>query len=60
MIDEIELQILTQSYWTHFKEAKDLALYYPPEHPKMILFAAVIEELRVKIEAKKRPANTGL
>lgn len=31
---EIELEILEQSYWEHFKSAKDLALYFPLNHPR--------------------------
>lgn len=29
-----EIEILTYSYWEHFKAAKDLALILPLNHPK--------------------------
>jgi hypothetical protein len=50
---EIQLQILNQSYWMHFNEAKFLALYYSPEHPQMKLLAKTIEDLRIEIEKIK-------
>lgn len=53
-MNEIRLSLLTQSYWVHFKEAKDLALYYPPEHPKVILFTETIETIRLQIEEIKK------
>lgn len=53
-MNEIRLSLLTQSYWVHFKEAKDLALYYPSDHPKVILITETIEEIRLQIEEVKK------
>jgi hypothetical protein len=53
-MNEIRLQILNQSYWMHFKEAKDLALYYAPDHPRIILLTETIEKLRIEIEKIKK------
>lgn len=35
-LNNIKLEILEGSYWMHYKEAKDIALYLPLNHPKRI------------------------
>lgn len=49
----IELDILQLSYWEHFKFAKDLALIYPPEHPKRKEVEAAMADLIDKINLIK-------
>lgn len=43
------VDILLLNYWEHFKLAKDLALVYPPEHPKRKLLEQTLSELLNKI-----------
>lgn len=50
----IELEILEFSYWEHFKFAKDLALIYPPEHPKRQELDKILKEMVDKINELKK------
>ena len=47
----IQEEILQQSYFEHFKAAKDLAHVFPPEHPKRIRLQNAIDEILQKIKA---------
>ena len=47
----IEQEILQQSYFEHFKAAKDLAHVFPPDHPKRIRLQTAIDEILLKIKA---------
>ena len=40
-------EILLMSYWEHYKQAKDLAMYLDVSHPKRV---KIEEELNVLIE----------
>lgn len=42
-------EILRFSYWEHFKAAKELALIFPPDHPKIIGLNKSINEILEKI-----------
>ena len=46
----IEQEILQQSYFEHFKAAKDLAHVFPPEHPKRVKLQIAIDEILFKIK----------
>jgi hypothetical protein len=48
-MDSISKEILQQSYWEHFKAAKDLALYLEPTHPKRVKLEKVINEISNKL-----------
>ena len=47
-------EILQQSYFEHFKAAKDLAHIFSPDHPKRILLQITIDEILLKIKALKQ------
>ena len=49
-MDSIFKEILQQSYWEHFKAAKDLALYLEPTHQKRVKIEKVINEILIKIK----------
>lgn len=49
----VKLEILTASYWEHFKAAKDLAMLYPVEHPKRIAVEKALNEIQSEINALK-------
>lgn len=51
---EIELDILNQSYWEHFKVAKELSHLYPPEHIKRVEISTEIHIILTKIENLKK------
>lgn len=53
-LDEIELDILNQSYWEHFKASKDLALVYPVSHPKRQLLLNTINDIQKKMDTLKQ------
>jgi hypothetical protein len=46
----IAKDILQQSYWEHFKVAKDLALYLEPTHPKRVKLDNEINQILLKIK----------
>jgi uncharacterized protein involved in exopolysaccharide biosynthesis len=48
-MNEIAKDILQQSYWEHFKAAKDLALRLEPTHPKRIELDNAVKEILFKI-----------
>jgi hypothetical protein len=50
---EINKEILNANYWEHFKSAKDLSLYLPPEHPKRILIQKSMNCILEKIKAEE-------
>lgn len=50
---EIKLEILTASYWEHFKAAKDLAMLHPIEHPKRIAVEKALNEIQSEINTLK-------
>lgn len=49
----IKIEILTASYWEHFKAAKDLAMLHPVEHPKRIAVENALNEIQSEINALK-------
>ena len=51
---EIELEILEYSYWEHFKQAKDLALILPIDHPKRVSVEKELNEIQSKIKKLKK------
>ena len=46
----ITQEILQQSYYEHFKSAKDLAHVFPPEHPRRVSLQIAIDEILLKIK----------
>lgn len=49
----INKEILQQSYWEHFKAAKDLALYLDPDHPRRITLEKEMSKILSKLELIK-------
>ena len=49
----IKEEILQQSYYEHFKTAKDLAHVFPPDHPKRVKLQIAIDEILIKINKLK-------
>lgn len=48
--EEIELEIVSYSYWEHFKMAKDMALVLPLEHPKRKAIEYEMNKLTIKMK----------
>ncbi len=44
-----KLEILEQSYYEHFKSAKDLAMYLPLNHPKRLLLEVTLNQMITEI-----------
>lgn len=53
-MNEIKLEILTASYWEHFKMAKDLALTVPIGHPKRVKIENALNEIQAEINELKK------
>jgi len=49
-VTDIEKEILNYSYWEHFKEAKDLALILPLNHPKRIRLEKELNNILYKLK----------
>jgi hypothetical protein len=49
-----ELEILTASYWEHFKYAKELAQYLELNHPKRIKIEAELNKILKEIKYEKK------
>lgn len=47
----IEQEILTASYWEHFKTAKDYAMVYPIDHPKRKELEKAIQEIQARLNS---------
>lgn len=45
-------EILTASYWEHFKKLKDISLIYPPEHPKRIELQEELNKMLPRINSQ--------
>lgn len=52
-MSSIRLQILEANYWEHFKFQKDLAGFYPINHPKRIMVYTVMRVLLEEINHLK-------
>lgn len=52
---EIKREILTTSYWEHFKYAKDLAMMLPLGHPKRVKAEQAVNDIQSELKA----LNTG-
>jgi hypothetical protein len=53
-MDDIKLELLQYSYWEHFKQAKDLALVLPLNHPKRKEIEKELSEMLKKIQKLKK------
>lgn len=53
-----ESYIVGMSYWEHFKYEKDMALVYPPEHPKRIAVHKQTNELLAQWTAIKNKIDS--
>ena len=53
----IELSILEQSYWEHFKTAKDLSLIFPVENKRRKELEREMEKLLTRINKIKDEAK---
>ncbi len=38
------------NYWEHFKFLKDLALIYPPDHPRIVELTKIVNEIQLKLK----------
>ncbi len=52
-MDSIKHEILSASYWEHFKFAKELSLILPIEHPKRRLVNKNLNEISESIKSGK-------
>lgn len=52
-MNEIKLEILTASYWEHFKYAKDLSMVLPLSHPKRVKAEKAVNDIQTEIQALK-------
>jgi hypothetical protein len=48
-----KLEILEGNYWEHYKFAKDLALFYPIDHPKRVEIEKTLNDLQHQINTIK-------
>ena len=57
---ELELEILSYSYWEHFKFAKDIALILPSTHPKRVDLQEKLNEMSARMNEIKKEMNTSI